>query len=128
MPATFDFSKSGSLRDWLLHGGQIFSPGSYVTPKFGAAPALPAAEHIHIGVEKKTGDKQQQQQHAVFDPELVAQFERAMEQLSEDEERVLTEILDALDLETGEKDGTVTLQPLVRGSDQPAAVVCGRTS
>lgn len=26
LPPAFDFSKSGSLRDWLLQGGQIFSP------------------------------------------------------------------------------------------------------
>lgn len=56
----FDFSKSGSLRDWLLGGGQMFSPGSYVTPKFGSVAAAPpeSAEH---------GER------AVFDPELVAQ-------------------------------------------------------
>lgn len=121
VPTAFDFSKSGSLRDWLLRGGQIFSPGSYVTPKFGTAPAFPAAEHIHIGAgDKKTGEKQPQ--HAVFDPELVAQFERAMEQLSEDEERVLTEILDALELEAGEKDGAAAAPPLGRVSGQPVAV------
>ncbi|KAK3123784.1 hypothetical protein QOZ80_8AG0635970 [Eleusine coracana subsp. coracana] len=113
VPTTFDFSKSGSLRGWLLRGGQIFSPGSYVTPKFGTAPALPAAE-LAGGVEKKTGEKPQ---HAVFDPELVAQFERAMEQLSEEEERVLTDILDALQLETSEKEAVA----LGKVSDRPVA-------
>jgi len=77
--AAFDFSisKSGSLRDWLRQGGQIFSSGSYVTPRFGTSP--PA--------ERGGAAGKQQQQHALFDPELVAQFERAMEQLSEDEGR-----------------------------------------
>jgi hypothetical protein len=112
VPTTFDFSKSGSLRDWLLRGGQIFSPGSYVTPKFGTAPAVPA--------ERIGGEKTSERQHpAVFDPELVAQFERAMEQLSEDEERVLTGILDALELEAGKKQGAAALG---RVNDQPVAV------
>ena len=80
----FDFSKSGSLRDWLLGGGQMFSPGSYVTPKFGSVPAAPpeSAEH---------GER------AVFDPELVAQLEEAMEELSVDEERVLREVLEVIE-------------------------------
>ncbi|XP_062192829.1 uncharacterized protein LOC133896269 [Phragmites australis] len=114
VPPAFDFSKSGSLRDWLLQGGQIFSPGSYVTPKFGTAPTAPADHEGH-----KAAEQQQQQQHVVFDPELVAQFERAMEQQSEDGERVLTEILEALELEAGEKERTAALG---RVSDQPVAV------
>ncbi|XP_066330906.1 uncharacterized protein [Miscanthus floridulus] len=95
--AAFDFSisKSGSLRDWLRQGGQIFSPGSYVTPRFGTSPT-PA---------ERGGGAAGEQQQALFDPELVAQFERAMEQLSEDEGRVLDEILEALELEAVEKDG-----------------------
>ncbi|XP_062195750.1 uncharacterized protein LOC133898936 [Phragmites australis] len=109
VPPAFDFSKSGSLRDWLHRGGHIFSPGSYVTPKFGTAPA-PAEHGGHMTAE--------QQQHAVFDPELVAQFERAMEQLSDDEERVLNEILEALKLDAEEE----CTAALVRVSDQPVAV------
>ncbi|KAF8654502.1 hypothetical protein HU200_061692 [Digitaria exilis] len=116
--AGFDFSKSGSLRDWLRHGGQIFSPGSYVTPKFGTAAPLATAEHE--GDDQKPSE-QQQQEHALFDPELVAQFERAMEQLSEDEGRVLEEILEALESEAGEKkDGTPAFGGV--SNDQPVAV------
>ncbi|KAL6859031.1 hypothetical protein ACP4OV_018033 [Aristida adscensionis] len=100
----FDFSKSGSLRDWLLQGGQTFSPGSYVTPKFGTAPA-PAPPAERGGGHGKAAE--QRQPDAVFDPELVAQFERAMAQLSEDEERVVNEILEAMELDAGEKDGAV---------------------
>ncbi|OEL22812.1 hypothetical protein BAE44_0016168 [Dichanthelium oligosanthes] len=122
VPAAFDFSKSGSLRDWLRQGGQTFSPGSYVTPKFGTAPAVPAE---HGGDQKPDEPKQQQQQEdALFDPELVAQFERAMEQLSEDEGRVLEEILEALELETREKDGIAAFGRA--SSDQPAAVALQR--
>jgi tricin synthase len=114
VPAAFDFSKSGSLRDWLRQGGQIFSPGSYVTPKFGAAPALPAT--AKDGGYQNHGE--QQQEHALFDPELVAQFERAMEQLSEDEGRVLDGILEALESEAGEKDGAASFGRV--SNDQPA--------
>lgn len=125
VPAAFDFSKSGSLRDWLRQSGQTFSPGSYITPKFGAAPAAPA-EH---GGGGKDGDEppppppqlQQQQEHALFDPELVVQFERTMEQLSQDEGRVVDEILGALELEAGEKDGTAAAFGSVN-NDQPAPV------
>ncbi|CAO2207147.1 unnamed protein product [Urochloa humidicola] len=120
-PAGFDFSKSGSLRDWLRQGGQTFSPGSYVTPKFGAAPAVVPAEHGGGG-EKGVG-VQQEEEHEVFDPELVAQFERAMEQLSEDEGRVLDEILEALESVAGEKDDTTAAAfsfGIVGGNDQPA--------
>ena len=112
--AAFDFSisKSGSLRDWLRQGGQIFSPGPYVTPRFGTSP--PA--------ERGGGPAgEQQQQQALFDPELVAQFERAMEQLSEDEGRVLDEILEALELEAVEKDGAAAAVGGVRDG-QPADV------
>ncbi|WVZ92314.1 hypothetical protein U9M48_038390 [Paspalum notatum var. saurae] len=121
VPAAFDFSKSGSLRDWLRQGGQTFSPGSYVTPKFGTAAAVPAERGGRRGEE--AGEERQQEHGALFDPELVAQFERAMEQLSEDEGRVLEEILQALESEaTGEKDGAAAVGIGVRSGDQPAAV------
>ncbi|RLN29987.1 hypothetical protein C2845_PM05G01050 [Panicum miliaceum] len=97
VPAAFSFSKSGSLRDSLRQSRQTFSSDSYVTPKFGAAPAAPA-EH---GGDERAGDKLQQQEHALLDPELVAQFERAMEQLSEDEGCVLDEFLEALERAMG---------------------------
>ncbi|TKW11000.1 hypothetical protein SEVIR_6G205300v4 [Setaria viridis] len=116
VPAAFDFSKSGSLRDWLRQGGQTFSPGSYVTPKFGTAPEVPA-EH---GGDQNHGE--QQQEHALFDPELVALFERAMEQLSEDGGRVLDEILEALELEAGEKDGAAAFGRVSNDQPAPAAV------
>ena len=111
--AAFDFSisKSGSLRDWLRQGGQIFSPGSYVTPRFGTSPT-PA---------ERGGGAAGEQQQALFDPELVVQFERAMEQLSEDEGRVLDEILEALELEAVEKDGAAAAVGGVRDG-QPADV------
>nr|CAJ75631.1 hypothetical protein [Brachypodium sylvaticum] len=97
--ADFDFGKSGSLRDWLRGGGQIFSPGSYLTPKFGNennGGCRPRHE--------EHGGRPRHEEHgatAVFDPELVAQLELAMEELSVDEERVMREVLESLD--AGEK-------------------------
>uniref|UniRef100_J3MU55 Uncharacterized protein n=1 Tax=Oryza brachyantha TaxID=4533 RepID=J3MU55_ORYBR len=111
VPTAFDFSKSGSLRDWLLHGGQIFSPGSYVTPKFGTTTAAPQER----GVDHAGEPRPQPQQHSVFDPELVAQFEQAMERLSKDEERALEKILEAMGAAAAaedevEKEGTARLE------------------
>lgn len=100
----FDFSKSGSLRGWLLGGGQMFSPGSYVTPKFG-------------NVEAASSESAQHGQRAVFDPELVAQLEEAMEELSVDEERVLREVLEVI--EAGETERLERLDD----REMPAVIV-----
>ncbi|WOL12078.1 hypothetical protein Cni_G20842 [Canna indica] len=79
----FEFTKTGSLREWIQRGGQVTSPGSYVTPKFGNF----AAREPKFG--KKTEDDL-----VVFDPEMVAQFEQAMIQLATDEEFVLRQIVE----------------------------------
>lgn len=77
----FEFSRTGSLRDWLSQGGQVFSPGSYVTPRFGSfQPA--AANGGDEGSEK-----------VVFDPKLVAQLEEAMEKMTVEEEDILKQIV-----------------------------------
>ncbi|KAF0896042.1 hypothetical protein E2562_018162 [Oryza meyeriana var. granulata] len=116
VPPAFDFSKSGSLRDWLLQGGQIFSPGSYITPKFGNSEAAPPQERgVHHAGEPRL---QQQHSDSVFDPELVAQFEQAMERLSEDEERALEEILEAMGA-AAEEEGTARLET---SNDRPVMV------
>jgi hypothetical protein len=88
LPA-FEFAKSGSLRDWLLKGGQIFSPGSNVTPKFGSS------------VEKEgiitNSSKEEHIGGSLFDPELLAQFEEAIEEMRREEESVLKEIVERLE-------------------------------
>ncbi|XP_020264263.1 uncharacterized protein LOC109840152 isoform X1 [Asparagus officinalis] len=74
----FEFSRAGSLKEWLSQGGQVFSPGSYITPKFGNF----VENRLHNG------------ENAIeFDPELVEQFEQAMDQLTIEEEFVLKEII-----------------------------------
>ncbi|KAG0459419.1 hypothetical protein HPP92_022547 [Vanilla planifolia] len=77
----FELSRTGSLRDWLPPGGQVFSPGSYKTPRFGSrAPA--AGDGAREGCHED-----------LFDPKLVAQLEQAMEDLTTEEEEVLRLIL-----------------------------------
>ncbi|XP_020584342.1 uncharacterized protein LOC110027314 [Phalaenopsis equestris] len=77
----FEFSRAGSLRDWLSQGGQVFSPGSYITPRFGSFEPV-AANGGGEGNEK-----------AVFDPKLVAQLEEAMEEMTVEEEEILKQIV-----------------------------------
>lgn len=81
----FEFSRTGSLREWLKLGGQVFSPGSYVTPKFG---------HF-VSQDPRNGETWGD--HDVFDPDLIAQFEQAMRQLTMEEEFILEQIIESLD-------------------------------
>lgn len=78
----FEFARSGSLKDWLLQGGQVYSPGSYITPKFGN----------FISPGANTEDSAM-----VFDPEMIEQFEHAIEQLTKEEECILKEIVESLE-------------------------------
>ncbi|XP_008805519.2 uncharacterized protein LOC103718460 [Phoenix dactylifera] len=81
----FEFSRTGSLREWLKLGGQVFSPGSYVTPKFGNF------------VSQDPGYGETGCVHNVFDPDLIEQFEQAMKQLTMEEEFVLKQIIESLE-------------------------------
>lgn len=77
----FEFLRTGSLRDWLSHGGQAFSPGSYVTPRFGSFQPEAA---------NRSGEENEM---VVFDPKLVAQLEEAMEEMTNEEEEILRKIV-----------------------------------
>lgn len=86
--SNFEFTREGSLKDWiLLKGIEVCSPGSYVTPKFG--------NMVEQGVNNSTKDNK----NTVFDPELVEQFENAMNELKEEEESIIQEIIDSLEVE-----------------------------
>ncbi|KAG6474576.1 hypothetical protein ZIOFF_068514 [Zingiber officinale] len=74
----FEFAEKGSQKEWPQRDGQE----PYVTPKFGKF--------------SKQGDKREDE-GVVFDPELVAQFERAMNELATDEELVLRQITNGLE-------------------------------
>ncbi|KAJ0965245.1 hypothetical protein J5N97_026383 [Dioscorea zingiberensis] len=80
--SSFEFTRIGSLRDWLIVGNQVLSPESYVTPKFGSfAVSMP-----------KNGDNVSKE--PVFDPELVSQFEETMEKLAAEEDHILKQIVE----------------------------------
>lgn len=87
VPPAFEFTKTGSLREWLQRGGQVVSPGSYITPKFGS--------FVFPGASGREEDDA-----VVFDPEMVSQFEQAMTQLAADEELLLQRIAESSELET----------------------------
>lgn len=86
----FEFAKSGSLKDWLLKGGQIFSPGSYATPKFGSSVQKE-------GIVNNSNENDELVDGSVFDPEMLAQFEEAIEEMRREEESVLKEIVERLE-------------------------------
>ncbi|KAG6383560.1 hypothetical protein SASPL_156682 [Salvia splendens] len=71
------------LRRKMVEQAQIYSPGSYVTPKFGSynAPAIAMPRD------------NTKQDAAVFSPELLAAFEDCMQQLQVEEDTILKQIL-----------------------------------
>ncbi|XP_010252892.1 PREDICTED: uncharacterized protein LOC104594338 [Nelumbo nucifera] len=83
--SAIEFPSVGSLKEWLDVGGQLFSPGSYVTPKFGCF-SLPSPTN-----------KNECNDGSVFDMELVTAFEEAMRQLKEEEKYILKQISDNLE-------------------------------
>ncbi|KAL5769372.1 hypothetical protein ACOSQ2_016155 [Xanthoceras sorbifolium] len=79
IPQSIEFPEVADLREWLSRG-QVYSPGTYVTPKFGSYN-LP-----------KSGLANKCSEGTIFDPELVAALEECMEQLEVEEEIVLKQI------------------------------------
>ena len=87
-----EWSQEG-LNRWMCHreksrrgqASQIYSPGSYVTPKFGSynAPSPTIA----------MPQDDAKQDVAVFSPELLAAFEDCMQQLQVEEDTILKQIL-----------------------------------
>lgn len=89
VPSTTEFPSVASLREWLYQGGQVYSPGAYVTPKFGS-----------YNIPKPRPQKEHSEE-SIFDPNLLAAFEECMQQLEAEEDTVLRGIEQVL-----EKDGT----------------------
>ncbi|XP_050229369.1 uncharacterized protein LOC126678518 [Mercurialis annua] len=77
IPHTIEFSAVGSLKEWFNSGGQVNSPGAYVTPKMG---------NFYLPNECNVT--------AVFTPELVDAFEKPMQQLEAEAENILKHISD----------------------------------
>ena len=90
IPPTIEFPTISSLREWIHAGGQVYSPGSYVTPKFGSY-SLP----IPVNIDECSKDY-------IFNPELVAALEQCMHQLEEEEESILKQIVENLEKDYNE--------------------------
>ncbi|KAI3456626.1 hypothetical protein Pfo_013289 [Paulownia fortunei] len=77
--STIEFPAIARLRQRIHVEGQIYSPGTYITPKFGSynAKVTPATQ------EKEAGE------NSVFSPELVAAFEDFMQQLQLEEDSII---------------------------------------
>jgi len=90
IPPSIEFPTISSLREWLHAGDQVYSPGSYVTPKFGNY-ALP----IRRSVDESSEDY-------IFNPELVTAFEQCMHELEAEEESILKQIVENLEKDCNE--------------------------
>ncbi|KAJ8769955.1 hypothetical protein K2173_009037 [Erythroxylum novogranatense] len=88
VPQSIQFQAVASLREWLDAGGQVHSPGRYITPKFGS-DSLP-----------NSGTANEYDDQYIFNPELVAAFEGCMQQLEEEAEIIFGQIGVNLEEET----------------------------
>ncbi|PKA51225.1 hypothetical protein AXF42_Ash010665 [Apostasia shenzhenica] len=75
--------RTGSLRDWLLQGGQ----------------ASAADSRRGEGKEEEEEEEEEEEIHEddAFDPELIAQLEKAMEEMTLEEEEILRQIVENWD-------------------------------
>ncbi|XP_073311852.1 uncharacterized protein [Primulina huaijiensis] len=74
--SVIEFPAITRLRQWKQAEGQVYSPGTYVTPKFGSYNDMKT---------KKT----REEEDAVFSPELLAAFEDCVQQLQIEEDSIL---------------------------------------
>lgn len=81
-----------SIPPRIQTGEQVYSPGTYVTPKFGSYNASKS------GLANRGSNES-----TIFDPELVAAFEECMEQLEVEEESILKQIEESFKEEDTQK-------------------------
>ncbi|KAF7801296.1 uncharacterized protein G2W53_040407 [Senna tora] len=105
----------GSLREWIPpSGNNIYSPGSYVTPKFGS---YSSSSQMDSGGKNSAGESSED--GSIFSPELVSVFEECMQKLEADEEKILKQIMENFEEENngGEmKWCQITQKPKIKGS------------
>lgn len=94
IPSNVECPAIGSLREWLPEDG-IYSPGSYVTPKFGSYSLMNANE---------SSDSED----SIFSPELVSAFEQCMQKLEAEEENILKQIIENVEEESESDEGMQT--------------------
>lgn len=90
IPYNIECPAIASVKEWFPTDG-IYSPGSYVTPKFGSYSSL-----MNIGNEKESSED------SVFSPELVSAFEQCMKNFEAEEENILKQILEDVEEESDE--------------------------
>lgn len=86
IPSGVESPAIGSLKEWLPADG-IYSPGSYVTPKFGSYSST------NIKNENESSED------SIFSPELVSAFEQCMQKLEAEEQNILKQILETVEEE-----------------------------
>ncbi|KAF9664306.1 hypothetical protein SADUNF_Sadunf16G0004600 [Salix dunnii] len=89
IPQIIEFPAITGLKEWLRVGGQVYSAGDYVTPKFGSY-SFPISSTSYDCNEED-----------IFNPELVAACEESMEQLEAEAENILKQIVEKLEEESG---------------------------
>ncbi|BAT87618.1 hypothetical protein LR48_Vigan09g188600 [Vigna angularis] len=87
IPSSVEYPAIASLREWLPKGG-IYSPGSYVTPKFGSYSIMDIS------------NANESSEDSIFSPELVSAFEHCMKKLEAEEENILKQIVEHVDEES----------------------------
>lgn len=85
--SNFEVPVIASLREWIHPLGSIYSPGSYVTPKFGSYSSLMAAG--------KKECESREDSSSIFSPELVSELEQSMQNLEAEEENILKQIMES---------------------------------
>ncbi|RDY00665.1 hypothetical protein CR513_16118, partial [Mucuna pruriens] len=88
IPSSVEYPAIASLREWLPAGG-IYSPESYVTPKFGSYSMM------DISNENESSED------SIFSPELVSAFEQCMQKLEAEEETILKQIVENVEESEG---------------------------
>ncbi|XP_019425343.1 PREDICTED: uncharacterized protein LOC109334184 isoform X2 [Lupinus angustifolius] len=89
VPSNIESPAVARLREWLPAGG-IYSPGSYVTPKFGSYSLM----------DIKNANESSENEDSIFSPELVSAFEQCMQELNADEENILKQIMEGVEEES----------------------------
>ncbi|CAL0309162.1 unnamed protein product [Lupinus luteus] len=89
VPSNIESPAIARLREWLPAGG-IYSPGSYVTPKFGSYSTM----------DIKNANESSESEDSIFSPELVSAFEQCMQELNADEENILKQIMEGVEEES----------------------------
>lgn len=90
IPSSVEYPAIASLREWLPPGG-IYSPGSYVTPKFGSYSIMDIR------------NANESNEDSIFSPELVSAFEQCMQKLEAEEANILKQIVENVEEEESEE-------------------------